>query len=60
VIFCLLTGLFKLENIKEEGPVMDLVIEMFDVSMEPLLGFACKAGAYVADLKFHVGRPEGR
>jgi hypothetical protein len=41
-----------------QGPCPDLAIEMFNVSMVPLLGFACQASAHVADLQLYAGRPE--
>jgi hypothetical protein len=41
-----------------QGPITDLAIETFNISMEPLLGFACKAGVHVVDLQVHAGWPE--
>jgi hypothetical protein len=41
-----------------QGPVLDLAIKMFNVSMVPLLGFTCQARAHVADLQLYAGLPE--
>jgi hypothetical protein len=41
-----------------QGPVSDLAIETWDVSMEPLLGLASQAGAQIADLQVYAGRSE--